>query len=274
MTRENKLALVVGFGLILFVGILISDHFSIVRNQQAADLSNQMVMEPTAKQVNDTKLIDLNPRRQPLPQPETSGTPAVSTTVINGGQHPSEQVRPEQRTTINPEGMPAPERIVMQPGSQVLPGFETVQSEPPAVQVRFHDVRNGETLFAICRQYYGGTSLVNALAQHNKMSDPAALRVGRRLMIPSAEELGGRSPAGPTGNAVANATQPVNATKPATTNKPAAPTTYTVKEGDSLAQIAQRFLGSTTKWKKLHDMNRDVIDDPDDIKVGTVLRVL
>ena len=27
MTRENKLALVVGFGLILLVGILISDHF-------------------------------------------------------------------------------------------------------------------------------------------------------------------------------------------------------------------------------------------------------
>ena len=39
MTRENKLALVVGFALILFVGILISDHFSIVRNQKAADLS-------------------------------------------------------------------------------------------------------------------------------------------------------------------------------------------------------------------------------------------
>ena len=28
MTRENKLALVVGFGLLLFVGILVSDHFS------------------------------------------------------------------------------------------------------------------------------------------------------------------------------------------------------------------------------------------------------
>ena len=31
MTRENKLALVVGFGLMLFVGILVSDHFSAQR---------------------------------------------------------------------------------------------------------------------------------------------------------------------------------------------------------------------------------------------------
>ena len=31
MTRENKLALVIGFGLMLFVGILVSDHFSAQR---------------------------------------------------------------------------------------------------------------------------------------------------------------------------------------------------------------------------------------------------
>ena len=28
MTRENKLALIIGFGLLLFVGILVSDHLS------------------------------------------------------------------------------------------------------------------------------------------------------------------------------------------------------------------------------------------------------
>ena len=38
MTRENKLALIVGFGLVLFVGILVSDHLSIARRQSAASL--------------------------------------------------------------------------------------------------------------------------------------------------------------------------------------------------------------------------------------------
>ena len=39
MTREHKLALVVGFGLILIVGILISDHFSTTARLATADLS-------------------------------------------------------------------------------------------------------------------------------------------------------------------------------------------------------------------------------------------
>ena len=36
MTRENKLAIVIGFGLLLFVGILVSDHLS-ARNAQIAN---------------------------------------------------------------------------------------------------------------------------------------------------------------------------------------------------------------------------------------------
>ena len=73
MTRENKLALVVGFGLILFVGILISDHFSTVRSQRAANLTRSI--DPLAlKNTDNPMLIDLQ-------QPEAK--PAVSTTTLN-----------------------------------------------------------------------------------------------------------------------------------------------------------------------------------------------
>ncbi|MHC4219162.1 MAG: hypothetical protein ACYSU7_11985, partial [Planctomycetota bacterium] len=39
MTRENKVALVVGFALVLFVGILISDHLSDAQTRRSADLA-------------------------------------------------------------------------------------------------------------------------------------------------------------------------------------------------------------------------------------------
>ncbi len=39
MTRENKVALVVGFALVLFVGILVSDHLSRAQTQRSADLA-------------------------------------------------------------------------------------------------------------------------------------------------------------------------------------------------------------------------------------------
>ena len=262
MTRENKLALVVGFGLILFVGILISDHFSTVRNQQVATL-HKPPMEPVINPASEARVIDL------LGPP----TPAVSTTSMS---NTADQVRPEQRTTINPNGY-AQSRIVQQPGSDVQAtagtsqptpdGFVPVNPEPPAMQVvvKHHDVQSGETLFAICREHYGDISMVKALADYNKLDDPASLRVGRRLMIPPAEQIGGRAVASRTSEPAASAapSQP----------KPAAQNTYVVKSGDSLTGIAQRFLGSKGKWKKLHDMNRDVIEDPDDLKVGTVLKV-
>jgi nucleoid-associated protein YgaU len=259
MTRENKLALVVGFGLILFVGILISDHFSTVRNQQVANL-HKPPLEPVINPASDARVYDLLPP-----------TPAVNTTSMANAQDP---VRPEQRTTINPNGY-LQQRIVQQPGAnlgtailaeQSTPeGFVPVNPEPPAIQVKVkhHDVKSGETLFAICREHYGDTALVKALAQYNKMDDPASLKVGRRLMIPPAQEIGGRAETTST---------PASSTIQAPP-KPTTPATYVVKSGDSLAGIAQRFLGSKAKWKKLHDMNRDVIDDPDDIKVGTVLKV-
>lgn len=262
MTRENKLALVVGFGLILFVGILISDHFSTVRNQQVANL-HKPVMEPVIDRTSDAKVIDLLPP-----------TPAVNTTSMAASA--LDPVRPEQRTMINPDGYLQP-RIVQQPGADLRAmlgsaettpdGFVPVNPEPPAIQVnvKHHDVKSGETLYAICREHYGDTTLVKALAQYNKMDDPASLKVGRRLMIPPAEEIGGRTVAStaPAAASSSSSAQP----------KPAAPATYVVKSGDSLATIAQRFLGSKSKWKKLHEMNRDVVEDPDDLKVGTVLKV-
>ena len=36
LTREHKLALIIGFSLVLVVGVLISDHFSKARTQQVA----------------------------------------------------------------------------------------------------------------------------------------------------------------------------------------------------------------------------------------------
>lgn len=260
MTRENKLALVVGFGLILFVGILISDHFSTVRNQQVANL-HKSPMEPVIDRATEAQLVDLLPP-----------TPAVNTTSMVSATDP---VRPEQRTTINPDGSLQP-RLVHQPAPDVAPlpsdqlqpptGFVAVAPEPPAAQlkVKFHDVESGETLFAICREHYGDISLVQALARYNKLDDPASLKIGRRLMIPRAEDIGGRT-------VVAATSTPARASSP--TPKPVAPTTYVVKSGDSLAGIAQRFLGSKGKWKALHDMNRDVIEDPDDLKIGTILKV-
>lgn len=47
--------------------------------------------------------------------------------------------------------------------------------------------------------------------------------------------------------------------------------TYTVVKGDSLSKIAKREYGDMSKWRKIFEANRDVIDNPDLIEPGQSL---
>ena len=49
--------------------------------------------------------------------------------------------------------------------------------------------------------------------------------------------------------------------------------TYEVQEGDTLWAIADRFYGDGTKWPRIHEANRDRIDDPDVIQPGWELTI-
>ncbi|GMV96880.1 MAG: LysM peptidoglycan-binding domain-containing protein [Phycisphaerae bacterium] len=50
-------------------------------------------------------------------------------------------------------------------------------------------------------------------------------------------------------------------------------TTYTVKKGDTLQKISQKFYGTTTKWRKIQQANAGKIKDGDKIYVGMKLTI-
>ena len=55
-------------------------------------------------------------------------------------------------------------------------------------------------------------------------------------------------------------------------NQPAT-RTYTVRSGDTLSSIAQRFYGNSADWTWLYHVNSSVVRDPNTIYVGEVLKV-
>ena len=54
---------------------------------------------------------------------------------------------------------------------------------------------------------------------------------------------------------------------------PAAARTYQVQKGDSLWKIAKQFYGKGAEWTRIHEANKDLIEDPDVIQPGWTLRI-
>ena len=49
--------------------------------------------------------------------------------------------------------------------------------------------------------------------------------------------------------------------------------TYTIAKGDTLSKIAKEHYGKASAWHQIFDANRDVIDDPDRIFPGQVIKL-
>jgi len=206
LTRENKIALVVGFAILLVVGVLLSDHLAQAARGQAADMSS----------IND-----------PTTAPPGNGIIFVPLTGGLSGDQPD-------ATDTRAEEPPLPLTI-------------TGDQSP------MHVVKEGETLSSIAQNHYGNARLAGALGASNPLPDPDNLAVGLRLLIPPRDELAGGTPTEPT--------EPV-VTLP----------TYTVKDGDTLSELAQTLMGTMHAADKLLALNRGTLKGPRGLRAGMTLR--
>ena len=179
MTRENKLALVVGFGLLLFVGILVSDHFSAAQRQETTKLSASDTGRDRAARPITIAAVTPPAASATAVQPEPMAAPAPVVQPANGVTPISSQPEPVRQT------------LVMESAAPVKPAATKTQESEPGV--RMHPIAEGETLFSICKKEYNDGSLSLALAKYNKnvIPDPKKLRKGVTIRIPSAETLRG-----------------------------------------------------------------------------------
>ena len=50
-------------------------------------------------------------------------------------------------------------------------------------------------------------------------------------------------------------------------------TMYTVQKNDTLQKISQKFYGTTKKWMKLFEVNKEVLKSPDKVYPGITIKV-
>lgn len=183
-------------------------------------------------------------RAESTPAIRATPEPAETTATLD----PTPEATPPAETT--PEATPAPEPT---------PVVETPATRPeraarggvPAT----YTVQPGDMLVHIAERYYGSQAAWEDIAQANPTVDPTRLRVGQELRLPAP--------------AVAERTR----TEPPAP-RPGTRERYTVKPGDNLTRIAERFYGDADKWGVIYSHNRDAIGpDPGRLKAGMTLDI-
>ncbi|MDC0710065.1 LysM peptidoglycan-binding domain-containing protein [Stigmatella sp. ncwal1] len=144
-------------------------------------------------------------------------------------------------TTVNKlaqdNGIANPDKI--QAGQKLTVSGSASASRTAAGSSQSYTVREGDTLSGIAQKFGTTTS---ALAKANNISNPNLIRVGQKLTIPGA-----------------------SAPKPPSTPPPQS---YTVRSGDTLSGIAQKFGTTTSALAKANN-----ISNPNLIRVGQKLTI-
>jgi membrane-bound lytic murein transglycosylase D len=169
----------------------------------------------------------------------------------------------------------APALRTEQPAAE-KPAAEKPAAEKPApgvgTRTSTHEVRKGETLSAIARRY--GMSLAE-LKSLNKLRSNTA-KYGTRLTVTSSTQASAptrvkteiASKETPAKSKETSAkSKPTRAASGPTTAAAAAPRTHTVRRGETLSSIAQRYDMSVGELKKLNKLRSDQVNS------GTKLRV-
>lgn len=306
MTRDTKLALVVGFALVLAVGVLISDHFAAGGQSPPADLVEAQPAVLVRDIVGDDWDSQRRSRRQNQGEPDRRPGREVAR-----GSIPREdrQASPERGERINPPtefllGNPEFHQLAQSgPAREMLPherdqlggpvsllpladsqtnnrsiGDQTQQTGSaspgsrarPTPKPRWHIVTDGESLWEIAKHYYGKGSLWPKLAELNsdRVAKNGVVRKGVRLRIPEPIAMGlpDRALPEPSSPSVQRAKS-----QPSTNLDKSATRSYTVAKNQTLGEIASNELGSAKRVDEIVRLNG--IKDPNQIRAGMVLRL-
>lgn len=247
MTRENKLVMVIGFGFLLFLGILVSDHL-------AASST------PINRDVVGTGFRPVDPVGLPgFPEPFPAPEPA-RTELAQGGGAPIVQ----------------PPLIGL---DEVGARVNGIAPSDATKKERVHKVAKGEHPGDIARKYYGKRSLGEKLASYNGI-DPSRLRIGQELRIPDVAVLDPALAPAPAVEPGADAVvfddpgmhagllDPAPAPAPA---EEARVRTVKVREGDTLYKIAKDVLGDGSLWERIARENQ--LGNGRTLKPGMVLSI-
>lgn len=251
VTRELKLALIVGFSLVLVVAVLISDHFAALRADSARELANTSGDTPGLTIVGDGIGSDPYGMNIKLPPSEPKKAPKEPAPFeLKQDSAGKNGFKTDPKAGLNPP-IPNP--------------------APAAIPDATYAVVSGDTFARISRKFYSTDTLAQKLADYNKTA-ATALKIDQKILIPTREVLEGKAPK-PQAEAPADgpkADSPFNTDRVTTMS---ATTTYTIAERDTLSGIAKKQLGSYARVSDIYKLNPGLEGNESSLKIGQVIKL-
>lgn len=205
-------------------------------------------------------LIALDQKTAPAPSAK-SGPAGDPPTITISSQNDRAPLREDEGSDLVPArrgvqgsiGLPTGETPIRLPikETEPLPGGKEISPLPAAPQE--YVIQKGDTYEEIADKKLGNRNLWKVIADANPAMKPNAMRVGKKIVIPSQPEKRAET----TEVAVAGA----------------GPRTYVVQPGDSLTAISKKMYGTIRNFEKIFQANRDKLESSDDLKVGMTLTI-
>ena len=203
MTRENKLSIVIAFGLLIFVGMLVADHFSIASQREIAALGSNFSSPPLVSKP-DTVLISPIPVTNATTVPNSKGDvrhlvqrgetlrsicrafygdSGLASAIANWNSLPSansieigQEISLPNRSAL----------IILQNTASTEPRKSSKTSTPSTPSMGKYTVQSGDTLSEISQKVMGTAQKTQLLIDLNKdvMPNPNKIRPGMVLQYP------------------------------------------------------------------------------------------
>lgn len=265
MTKESKLALIIGFVLVLVVGVLVSDHFSQANKMSLHNLAQ-------GEQETRTPIASLGTREsQGINNAFREVAPPIRSNEITTNQTPVQNHTPIQIDNTNPadtrsilddaveyarESVKNTEYPVAGNWKPKQPEQDTPVRPLPEKKYQSYKVVAGDTLIGIARRLLGNGDRYTEIESLNadKLGPDLVLKVGMTLVLPddaqiiTLDDRGTKAPVKRTGDRV-----------------------YTVKSGDTLGEIAYKLLGTSKRADEIVKLNG--LESADTIFVGMTLKI-
>ena len=311
MTRELKLALIVGFSLVLVVMVLVSDHLSKARKTELAPPANEVALAPKLN-VQPEILAPLG--TAPADPLASSGSGGSSGTSIedqtldlkraadrlgvatrDGNSSGMISIAPTlSETNMTPPAPYAVNPMGSAPSGVTPMGLENVNSSNTlgngagssttslntgttlpgtaiAANEKVHVIAEGQSLYSIAKQYYGNGKYWKQLLDYNK----ATIKSENSLKLGAKVRVPELAVLTGKPSEIKPVIDPVKPQESVVTKADSKattkPHTYVVQKGDTPAAIAKKQLGSSRKARELMEKNK--IQDEGGLKIGMVLQL-